>query len=87
MKAKSGITREELSEGFKACNVYAKPECRGCFAKLYCSGGCMANAFHHSGSVTGIHEEQCVLQRKRVECALYLKAMEALESSEEEKEL
>ena len=81
-----GVQNTALVEQFKSVNVYAKPECRKCFAKLYCSGGCMANSYHHTGSVTEIYEEMCVLQRRRVECAVYIKAMESLKQKEEDEE-
>ena len=62
---------------FESCNVYTKPKCRECFAKFYCSGGCMANACLLNGDINEPHEISCKLQRKRVECSLYAKAVEA----------
>ncbi|MCD7748954.1 MAG: thioether cross-link-forming SCIFF peptide maturase, partial [Oscillospiraceae bacterium] len=53
-----------------SCNVYAHPECRYCWARLYCSGGCAANAFHATGSIRGVYEAGCKLFRKRMECAI-----------------
>ena len=67
-----GVTNEALREDFRACNAYAREECRDCWAKLYCSGGCAANAFHASGSIKGIYEPGCELFRKRIECAIML---------------
>ena len=67
-----GVTRPEAQEPFANCNVYAHPECRGCWAQLYCSGGCAANAYHATGRVTGVYEYGCTLFRKRMECAIYL---------------
>ena len=55
-----------------ACTVYARSECRDCWARLYCSGGCAANAYHATGSVTGIYESGCELFKKRMECAIML---------------
>ena len=72
-----GITHPEICEKFGRCNVYAKPECRDCWARLYCSGGCAANAWHASGSITGIYEAGCELFRKRMECAIMLAAARA----------
>ncbi|MCD7867071.1 MAG: thioether cross-link-forming SCIFF peptide maturase [Clostridiales bacterium] len=69
-----GITRPEIAWEFGRCNVYAKEECRNCFARFYCSGGCAANAYHFSGNIQGSYEIGCVLQRKRVECAIMIKA-------------
>ncbi|MCR4605509.1 MAG: thioether cross-link-forming SCIFF peptide maturase [Eubacterium sp.] len=67
-----GIKNTELVDEFKLCNVYAKPECRDCFAKFFCSGGCAANAYHAHGSILKPYETGCELQRKRVECAIML---------------
>ena len=69
-----GLDNPAVREEFRACNVYAKPECRACWARLYCSGGCAANAWHASGSITGIYEAGCELFRKRMECAIMLAA-------------
>ena len=63
---------------FAACNVYAHPECRDCWARLYCSGGCAANAYHATGSVTGVYEYGCKLFRKRMECAIMVAVHRAL---------
>ena len=68
----SGVTNTALRQEFKDCNVYARPECADCWAKLYCSGGCAANAYHATGSVKGIYEDGCDLFRKRMECAIML---------------
>ena len=65
-----GVTNHETQAEFAACNVYAHPECRDCWARLYCSGGCAANAYHSTGSVTGVYEYGCKLFRKRMECAI-----------------
>ena len=66
----NGVTNKEVQGEFAACNVYAHPECRDCWARLYCSGGCAANAYHATGSVTGVYEDGCKLFRKRMECAI-----------------
>ena len=70
----TGVTRPDLVEQFKGCNVYAKEECKKCFARFYCSGGCAANAWNFTGSINGVYDIGCRLQRKRVECALMIKA-------------
>lgn len=69
-----GITDKELTREFGSANVYTKPECTKCFAKFYCSGGCMANSYHSTGSINGNYAIGCELQRKRVECAIMIKA-------------
>ena len=75
----NGVTNTALQNEFKQCNVYAHPECNDCWAKLYCSGGCAANAYHATGKITGIYENGCKLFRKRMECAIFLEAMKTLE--------
>ncbi len=65
-----GVTNTAIQEEFASCNVYARPECKDCWAKLYCSGGCAANAYHSTGSVKGVYKNGCDLFRKRMECAI-----------------
>ena len=72
-----GITAPEKLEPFRDCNVYSHEECRDCFARLYCSGGCAANAYHTTGSIRGVYELGCTLHKKRIECAVMMKAAEA----------
>ena len=67
-----GVTNHGTQAQFAACNVYAREACRDCWARLYCSGGCAANAWHATGSVTGVYEYGCELFRKRMECAIML---------------
>lgn len=69
-----GIVRTDIRDSFKECNVYAKEKCRDCFAKFYCSGGCAANSYHFHGNITDTYDIGCELQRKRIECAIMLKA-------------
>ena len=71
---KTGVENTAVSDKFKKCNVYSKEECRNCFAKYYCSGGCAANAYNYTGDINGVYDIGCTLQRKRVECAIMLKA-------------
>ena len=71
-----GVTNEAVREDFRSCNAYARPECADCWAKLYCSGGCAANAYHASGSIRGIYENGCELFRKRMECAIMMKVVQ-----------
>jgi len=73
-----GVTNTDIQAEFAACNVYAHPECRDCWARLYCSGGCAANAYHSTGSVTGVYEYGCTLFRKRMECAIMVAIHRAL---------
>ncbi len=73
-----GVTNPEVQKSFGDCNVYARPDCKDCWAKLYCSGGCAANAYHATGSVRGIYEYGCKLFRKRMECAIMVAVDRAL---------
>ncbi|MEG2774853.1 MAG: thioether cross-link-forming SCIFF peptide maturase [Acetivibrio sp.] len=72
-----GIKRMDIQESFKECNVYSKPKCQDCFAKYYCSGGCAANAYNLQGNIHDAYDIGCELQRKRVECAIMIKAAES----------
>ena len=72
----NGVTNTGLREEFRSCNVYARPECADCWAKLYCSGGCAANGYHATGSIRGVYEAGCELFRKRIECAIMIKVAE-----------
>ncbi|MCR4797852.1 MAG: thioether cross-link-forming SCIFF peptide maturase [Lachnospiraceae bacterium] len=69
-----GIENKDLQTEFKGCNVYSRKECRSCFAKYYCSGGCAANAYHFAGDIRGTYDVGCALQKKRIECAIMIKA-------------
>ena len=64
--------------------MYSKPQCKECFAKYYCSGGCAANSYNFSGSVNGAYEIGCEMQRKRIECAIMLQAAIADEEDSED---
>ena len=66
----NGVDNTAIQEEFLSCNVYARPDCHDCWAKLYCSGGCAANAYHATGSIKGIYKYGCELFRKRMECAI-----------------
>ena len=69
-----GIQAKDLQGEFKRCNVYAKEKCRECFARFYCSGGCAANSYNFHGSITDVYDIGCQLQKKRIECAIMIKA-------------
>ena len=77
-----GIVRPEIADEFRSCNVYSKEKCKNCFAKFYCSGGCMANAYNFHGTIHEAYEIGCEMQRKRVECAIMMKAALAEEDLE-----
>ncbi|MBE7000857.1 MAG: thioether cross-link-forming SCIFF peptide maturase [Ruminococcaceae bacterium] len=79
-----GVTNTALREEFRSCNAYARPECADCWAKLYCSGGCAANAYHATGSIRGVYEPGCILFRKRIECAIMMEAAKAADAEANE---
>ena len=69
-----GVKRTDIRDEFKCCNVYAKEKCRNCFARFYCSGGCAANSYNFHGDIHNAYDIGCALQKKRVECAIMIKA-------------
>ena len=74
-----GVKNTAIQDEFRGCNSYSRPECRDCWAKLYCSGGCAANAYHATGSINGVYKYGCELFKKRIECAVMLQVAEAEE--------
>ena len=70
----TGIVKNDICNEFKLCNVYAKPKCRDCFARFYCSGGCAANSYSFHGDITDTYDIGCKKQKKRIECAIMIKA-------------
>ena len=75
-----GVTNAAVQGEFRACNAYSRPDCKDCWARLYCSGGCAANSYHATGSIGGVYEYGCRLFKKRMECAIMLQAAMELES-------
>lgn len=76
----SGIINTKVRDEFKSCNVYSKEKCKNCFAKFYCSGGCAANSYNFHGNIFDAYDVGCALQKKRVECAIMIKAALAEEA-------
>ncbi len=70
----SGIKNKNLSKDFKNAHIYNKPKCKECWARFYCSGGCQANNFNFNGDIHVPYEIGCKMQKKRIECAIALKA-------------
>ena len=77
-----GVTNTAVRDEFKLVNAYARPECKECWAKLYCSGGCAANAYHATGDIRGVYEYGCQLFKKRMECAIMMQVAERAEAFE-----
>jgi len=73
---KEGVLDRDIQESFKNSNVYSKKECDGCWAKFYCSGGCAANSYNFHKDINVPYKVGCELEKKRVECALWIKAQE-----------
>ena len=83
----NGVTNTEIQNEFASCNLYEREECKNCFARLYCSGGCAANAYHATGSVRGVYKYGCDLFRKRIECAVAVAVDRALREDDEESDM
>ena len=71
-----GVKNTEVQDEFRSCNAYARPECNDCWARLYCSGGCAANSYHSTGSISGVYKYGCELFKKRIECAVMMQVAE-----------
>ena len=74
-----GVTNKSVQDEFRSCNAYARSECKDCWARLYCSGGCAANSYHSTGSIGGVYKYGCELFKKRIECAVMMQVAEAEE--------
>ncbi len=72
----NGVKRTDIRDKFKKCNAYSRKECDDCWARLYCSGGCAANAYNATGDINGVYPYGCDLFKKRIECAIMLKVDE-----------
>ncbi len=81
-----GITNPGIADEFRGCNVYTKDKCKNCFAKFYCSGGCMANSYKFHNTIFDSYDISCEMERKRVECAIMIKAALAEEERDEDHE-
>lgn len=66
----------DLAKKFKLAHIYNKPKCKDCWARFYCSGGCQANNVNFNGDMNIPYEIGCKMQKKRIECAIALKAVE-----------
>ena len=78
----TGVSNKEIQNEFLSCNVYERKECKDCWARLYCSGGCAANAYHSTGSIKGVYKYGCELFKKRMECAIMLAVANDLDEEE-----
>lgn len=78
----NGVNNDKLVEKFSACNAYSRKECKDCWAKFYCSGGCAANALHASGKIEGVYPQFCELFKKRMECAIDMEVRHILEKQQ-----
>ena len=78
-----GVIKPEIPADFRSCSIYNKEACRSCFAKFYCSGGCMANSQQFKGNIHDIYELGCEMEKKRVECALMLKVDQMMKVGKE----
>lgn len=79
-----GVTNTKLPQYFRESHVLNKEGCRDCWARFFCSGGCHANADLFHGDIRKPYELGCEIQRKRLECAIYVQAMLELERQEKQ---
>ena len=77
-----GSFNEEIKKTFAAAHVYSKPECKKCWAKFYCSGGCNANNYIYAGDIHNAYKLSCEIQKKRLECAILMKALSMMDTAE-----
>ena len=77
-----GTFNQEMKSYFAGSHVYSKPECKKCWAKFYCSGGCNANNYIYEGDIHNAHKLSCEIQKKRLECSIMLKALRLSENVE-----
>ena len=70
-----GTFDQEMKKEFASAHVYSKPDCKKCWAKFYCSGGCNANNYQYMGDIHNAHKISCQLEKKRLECAIMMKAI------------
>ena len=77
-----GINNKALINRFQSTNILTKEKCRDCWAKLFCSGGCHANAWFSNGTIDIPNDIACILQKKRIECALMIQVLPRLQSKE-----
>lgn len=76
-----GLKKPEIGLTFKEAHIYNKEKCRACWARFHCSGGCHANAYAHNGSILKPYEMGCELQKKRLECAIYVQVVKKLKTN------
>lgn len=77
-----GSFNDDMKAEFAAAHVYSKPECKKCWAKFYCSGGCNANNYIYAGDIHNAYKLSCEIQKKRLECAILMKALTMLDTAE-----
>ncbi|MCI7766452.1 MAG: thioether cross-link-forming SCIFF peptide maturase [Oscillospiraceae bacterium] len=79
----TGEFNTDIKKDFAAAHIYTKEDCRKCWAKFYCSGGCNANNYIYTGNILTAHKLSCEIEKKRLECAIMIKAAQA-EAAEQE---
>ena len=74
-----GVSNDALRHEFHGLDIYSREKCRECWARLYCSGGCAANAWGEAGSIDSVYELGCELFKKRLECAIMIVIAETID--------
>lgn len=72
----TGEIDEGLRRKFASAHVLNKEKCASCWARLYCTGGCAANADAFHGDLLKPYEMECEMEKKRLECAIAVQAAE-----------
>ncbi|MBR6102814.1 MAG: thioether cross-link-forming SCIFF peptide maturase [Ruminococcus sp.] len=77
-----GTFNYDMKNEFAHAHIYTKPDCIKCWAKFFCSGGCNANNYLYTGDIHTSYKLACEIQKKRLECAILLKALEKMDTAE-----
>lgn len=80
----TGEFSTDIKKKFASAHIYSKAECKKCWARFYCSGGCDANNFEYMGDILKAHTLACEMEKKRVECAIYMQAVKMNEAESTE---
>lgn len=78
-----GTFNADMKSEFAAAHIYNKPECKKCWAKFYCSGGCNANNYQYTGDIHNSYKISCEIEKKRLECSIMLKALEYMKNDKD----
>ena len=78
----TGEFNMDMKKEFAGAHIYSKEDCKKCWARFYCSGGCNANNYEYMGDILKAHKVSCEMEKKRLECAIFVQAIHAMEKEE-----